>query len=144
MVPSGTVDGDGDPNLVINGKAVESHADIIGAVESADAFNQLAEPVGVDKLKEHLKESAGYYLLGGNTYTMCLWHNMWNKKPNGGHKAFLGELVKSKDLFYMGHSAGAIMAGSNIIPTTMKGIDSFSVGVQSCNKPFVRLPPSES
>ena len=36
------------------------------------------------------------------------------------------------------------MSGQNIITATMKGIDSFSIAVQSCNKPFVRLPPSET
>ena len=78
---------------MVHGQAVATHAEITASVGAADALNQLAEPVAVERLKEHLQTSAGYYLVGGNTYTMSLWHNMWNKQPNGGHKAFLNELV---------------------------------------------------
>jgi len=52
--------------------------------------------------------------------------------------------VKDGTLFYMGHSAGLIMSGPNILTATFKGIDAFSVVTQPYNSPYVRLPPSET
>jgi len=48
-----------------------------------------------------------------------------------------------KALFFMGHSAGSIMSGPNILTATWKCIDSFSHCCQPYNAPWVRLPPSE-
>ena len=44
----------------------------------------------------------------------------------------------------MGHSAGAIMSGPNILPATRKCIDAFSHSIQPYNAPYVKLPPSEN
>ena len=52
--------------------------------------------------------------------------------------------VKDGKLFYLGHSAGLIMSGPNILPATFKGIDAFSIVTQSYNAPFLRLPPLET
>ena len=92
---------------------------------------------------------SGYYLVGGNTYTMSLFHNMWNRQAleNGlkeGHMQLLRNQLKDGKLFYLGHSAGLIMSGPNILPATFKGIDAFSIVTQSYNAPFLRLPPLEN
>jgi len=79
---------------------------------------------------------------------MSLFHNMWNCQPSSdqssGHKQLLLELLKGGELFYMGHSAGAIMSGENILTATFKCIDAFSHTVQPYNSAYVRLPPSET
>ena len=52
--------------------------------------------------------------------------------------------LKEGKIFYLGHSAGLIMSGPNILPATFKGIDAFSIVTQPYNAPFLRLPPCES
>ena len=135
----------GWPCVTINGTACS----LVAAGEDAqlewsDKFNALAAPITSQSLREALLESTGYYLQGGSTYTMSLFHNMWHRQPDGGHKLLLRELVKKGLLFYMGHSAGSIMSGPNIVTTTWKCIDAFSHCVQPFNAQWVRLPPSES
>jgi hypothetical protein len=61
-----------------------------------------------------------------------------------GHMGLLRDRLKQGKLFYMGHSAGLIMSGPNILTATFKGIDAFSVVTQPYNAPFLRLPPSET
>ena len=79
---------------------------------------------------------------------MSLLHNMWDRQglENGdtGHMQLLRDQLKEGLLFYMGHSAGLIMSGPNILPATFKGIDAFSVVTQPYNAPFLRLPPLEA
>ena len=69
---------------------------------------------------------------------------MWNRQKNGGHIDTLNAQLKSNSLFYMGHSAGAIMSGPNILTATWKCIDAFSHSIQPYNAPYVKLPPSEN
>merc|ERR1712238_513538 len=79
-----------------------------------------------------------------------MWNQQPQKKNDGdtaipmGHMQFLRNKVKNGTLFYMGHSAGLIMSGPNILTATFKGIDAFSVVTQPYNAPYVRLPPSET
>jgi len=113
-------------------------------------------PISPELLKETLSSVSGYYLVGGNTYTMSLFHHMWDQQPQKkqennddntiqiGHMQLLRNKVKDGTLFYMGHSAGLIMSGPNILTATFKGIDAFSVVTQRYNAPYVRLPPSET
>jgi len=115
-------------------------------------------PISPKLLKETLSSVSGYYLVGGNTYTMSLFHHMWDqqqqqqqKQENNddntiqiGHMQLLRNKVKDGTLFYMGHSAGLIMSGSNILPATFKGIDAFSVVTQWYIAAYVILPPSET
>ena len=108
------------------------------------AWNGLATSVSTADIKRLLREAQGYYLQGGSTYTMSLFHNMWDKQEGGGHKQLLREQLQAGHLFYMGHSAGAIMSGENILGATWKCIDAFSHSVQPYNAKFVRLPPSET
>ena len=68
---------------------------------------------------------------------------MWNAQENGGHINTLNAQLKANTLFYMGHSAGAIMSGPNILAATWKCIDAYSHSIQPCNAPYVKLPPSE-
>merc|ERR1719254_483863 len=79
---------------------------------------------------------------------MSLFHHMWDHHASTsggvGHMQLLLDKLKEGTLFYMGHSAGLIMSGPNILPATFKGIDAFSVVTQPYNSPFVRLPPSET
>ena len=56
----------------------------------------------------------------------------------------LRDQLEAGTLCYLGHSAGLIMAGPNILPATFKGIDALSVCTQPYNAPFVRLPPPET
>ena len=125
-----------------------------------DAIYGCCRPVGPALLAETLRGASGYYLVGGNTYTMSLFHHMWDrqagleeekKKEEGeegeggaGHMHLLREQLKAGTLFYMGHSAGLIMSGPNILTATFKGIDAFSIVTQPYNAPFLRLPPSEA
>ena len=99
-------------------------------------------PVSPELLAETLTGVQGYYLVGGNTYTMSLFHHMWDRR--GGHMQLLRDQLEAGTLFYMGHSAGLIMSGPNILPATFKGIDALSVCTQPYNAPFVRLPPPET
>merc|ERR1740122_825571 len=79
---------------------------------------------------------------------MSLFHHMWDRQGRedggGGHMQLLRDRLKEGVLFYMGHSAGLIMSGPNILTATFKGIDAFSVVTQPYNAPFLRLPPSET
>lgn len=117
------------------------------------------QPISPRLLAETVTSVSGYYLVGGNTYTMSLFHHMWDQQKyqqteDGddddkddakiGHMQLLRNKVQDGTLFYMGHSAGLIMAGPNILTATFKGIDAFSVVTQPYNAPFVRLPPSET
>ena len=115
-----------------------------GVPIDVDGFMKLAKPITTDILKQGYEEANGYYLLGGSTYTMSLFHNMWNRQKNGGHIDTLNAQLKSNTLFYMGHSAGAIMSGPNILTATWKCIDAFSHSIQPYNAPYVKLPPSEN
>ena len=119
-----------------------------GAEKAREAIYGCCRPVGPAYLADTLTGVSGYYLVGGNTYTMSLFHHMWDRQAmdNGGagHMQLLRDKLKEGTLFYMGHSAGLIMSGPNILPTTFKGIDAFSVVTQPYNAPFLRLPPSET
>jgi len=117
--------------------------------EAREAIYGCCRPVSPTTLTSTLSGVSGYYLVGGNTYTMSLFHNMWDQqgKENGvgiGHMQLLRNQLKEGTLFYMGHSAGLIMSGPNILPATFKGIDAFSIVTQPYNAPFLRLPPLET
>jgi hypothetical protein len=155
------------------------------AEEARETIYSCCRPVGPGLLSETLTGVSGYYLVGGNTYTMSLFHNMWDREGlenrGGGHMQLLRDQVrwrkrrrrsgammtmtmtlniraalslhityllapqlKDGTIFYMGHSAGLIMSGPNILTATFKGIDAFSIVTQQYNAPFMRLPPSES
>ena len=124
------------------------------AEEAREAIYGCCRPVGAAPLAETLSKVHGYYLVGGNTYTMSLFHHMWDRQAatedgaghvgHVGHMQLLRQQLKEGNLVYLGHSAGLIMSGPNILPATFKGIDAFSVVTQSYNAPFLRLPPSET
>jgi len=142
---------DGFPRMrfVREGKAdTPFPASVEGAAaeEARQAIYGCCRPVGPGHLAETLARVSGYYLVGGNTYTMSLFHHMWDHHASTsggvGHMQLLLDKLKEGTLFYMGHSAGLIMAGQNILPATFKGIDALSVVTQPYNAPFVRLPPS--
>ena len=119
------------------------------AAEAArEAIYGCCQPVGPAPLAETLSGVSGYYLVGGNTYTMSLFHHMWDQQGREhtgvGHMQLVRDKLKEGTLFYMGHSAGLIMSGPNILPATFKGIDAFSIVTQPYNAPFLRLPPSET
>ena len=121
----------------------------IDGAEAKEVIYDCCTPVTPANLAETLIGVSGYYLVGGNTYTMSLFHNMWNRQAleNGlkeGHMQLLRNQLKDGKLFYLGHSAGLIMSGPNILPATFKGIDAFSIVTQSYNAPFLRLPPLEN
>lgn len=143
-------DGGGFPQMEMLRKLPDQEDEYIPFSVSDDNtgysdFHALAQPITTDLLTDMLNDVAGYYLVGGNTYTMSLYHNMWEKEANdGGHISLLRKLLKKGEIFYMGHSAGAIMSGPNILTATFKGIDAFSIAVQPYNAPYVKLPPSET
>jgi len=119
--------------------------------ETIQSLYDCCRPISQTLLAETLNSVSGYYLVGGNTYNMSLFHHMWDKQAEGGieenkigHMQLLRNMLAEGTLFYMGHSAGAIMAGPNILTATFKGIDAFSIVTQPYNEPFVRLPPSET
>jgi len=119
--------------------------------EAIKLFYDYSRPISPTLLADTLKSVSGYYLVGGNTYTMSLFHHMWDQQQdnvgetNGiGHMQLLRNLLADGTLFYLGHSAGAIMSGPNILTATFKGIDAFSIVTQPYNAPFLKLPPSES
>jgi len=117
--------------------------------DAMELFYDCARPVSPKALAETLKSVSGYYLVGGNTYTMSLFHHMWDQQKQEedgaiGHMQLLRSKLEEGTLFYMGHSAGLIMSGPNILTATFKGIDAFSVVTQPYNAPFLRLPPSET
>mmetsp|Transcript_44017 Transcript_44017/g.49952 ORF Transcript_44017/g.49952 Transcript_44017/m.49952 type:complete len:602 (+) Transcript_44017:93-1898(+) len=114
--------------------------------DDVSTFYDCCQPISSELLAKSLKSVLGYYLVGGNTYTMSLFHHMWDQqeKEGKGHMQLLRDLLSKNELFYMGHSAGAIMSGPNILTATFKGIDAFSVVTQPYNSPFMKLPPSES
>lgn len=119
-----------------------------GSEEAREAIYGCCRPVDPALLAESLGGVSGYYLVGGNTYTMSLFHHMWDQqgqKAGGvGHMQLLRDNLKEGTNFYMGHSAGLIMSGPNILPATWKGIDALSVVTQPYNAPFLRLPPPET
>ena len=117
--------------------------------EARETIYRCCRPVSPATLAKTLASVSGYYLVGGNTYTMSLFHNMWDRQSlqNGlefGHMQLLRNQLKEGKLFYLGHSAGLIMSGPNILTATFKGIDAFSIVTQPYNAPFMRLPPCET
>ena len=48
------------------------------AEEARQAIYGCCRPVGPGHLAETLARVSGYYLVGGNTYTMSLFHHMWD------------------------------------------------------------------
>ena len=141
---------DGFPKMkfVRDGKDDMPFPPSAGAEEGRETIYGCCRPVSPASLAETLTGVSGYYLVGGNTYTMSLFHNMWDQqsRENGGigHMQLLRDKLKQGTLFYMGHSAGLIMSGPNILTATFKGIDAFSIVTQPYNAPFLRLPPSET
>jgi len=145
---------DGFPQMVFINKHNQNSIPFPTFLNTADDDNTLslfykcAQPITPQLLTQHLKTVSGYYLVGGNTYTMSLFHHMWNDQQlppqtqTCGHMQLLRNLLSQNKLFYMGHSAGAIMSGSNILTATFKGIDAFSIVTQPYNAPFLKLPPS--
>ena len=100
--------------------------------EARETIYRCCRPVSPATLAKTLASVSGYYLVGGNTYTMSLFHNMWDRQSlqNGfefGHMQLLRNQLKEGKLFYLGHSAGLIMSGPNILTATFKGIDAFSI-----------------
>ena len=90
--------------------------------ETIQSLYDCCRPISQRLLAETLESVSGYYLVGGNTYTMSLFHHMWDQQGDGGseeHKIGHMQLLRNKlaegSLFYIGHSAGAIMAGPNIL-----------------------------
>ena len=127
-----------------------------GAEAAREAIYDCCRPVSSAALAETLRGVSGYYLVGGNTYTMSLFHNMWDRqaslekeKEEGkgeggagggiGHMQLLRNQLKEGALFYMGHSAGLIMSGPNILTATFKGIDAFSVVTQARPPKYLRI-----
>lgn len=78
-------------------------------IKDIDLFYDYAQPISQNLLAESLKSVSGYYLVGGNTYTMSLFHHMWdqqNKKGGGtGHMQLLRNQLADGTIFYSGHSA---------------------------------------
>ena len=64
------------------------------AEEARETIYSCCRPVGPGLLSETLTGVSGYYLVGGNTYTMSLFHNMWDRegleKGGGAHAALEG------------------------------------------------------
>jgi hypothetical protein len=135
--------------------------------DAMKSFYDCARSISKDLLATIIQNVSGYYLVGGNTYTMSLFHHMWdqqkgkitasnkhddddinnsnsNNNNNNSHMQLLRDLLADGQIFYMGHSAGAIMSGPNILTATFKGIDAFSIVTQPYNSPYMKLPPSES
>ena len=143
---------DGFPRMkfVMDGKEEPFPASVQGdgAEEAREAIYGCCRPVGPALLAETLGGVSGYYLVGGNTYTMSLFQHMWDQqgREDGGvgHMQLLRDKLQEGTLVYMGHSAGLIMSGPNILPATFKGIDAFSIVTQQYNAPFLRLPPAET
>jgi len=139
---------DGFPQMVFINKHNQNSIPFPTFLNTADDDNTLslfykcAQPITPQLLTQHLKTVSGYYLVGGNTYTMSLFHHMWNDQQlppqtqTCGHMQLLRNLLSQNKLFYMGHSAGAIMSGSNILTATFKGIDAFSIVIQLYNARF--------
>eukprot|EP00505_MAST-04D_sp_SCG-Rhode-Island_P003364 Stramenopile-MAST_4_protein_3364 len=152
-VREGSTGGDGFPNMnFVSPDGAKKYTPFPSCVDGAEAkeiIYDCCKPVTTANLAETLVGVSGYYLVGGNTYTMSLFHNMWDRQAleNGskvGHMELLRNQLKDGKLFYLGHSAGLIMSGPNILPATFKGIDAFSIVTQSYNAPFLRLPPFET
>jgi hypothetical protein len=127
---------DGFPRMkfVRDGKEGLPFPPTASAEADREAIYGCCRPVGPALLAESLGGVSGYYLVGGNTYTMSLFHHMWDRQGSEdggiGHMQLLRDKLKDGTLFYMGHSAGLIMSGPNILPATFKGIDAFSVVTQ--------------
>ena len=89
-------------------------------------FYDYCQPISTHALHNSLTNVLGYYLVGGNTYTMALFHHMWDQQqhtqPNtddnndtketrrsdsgrDGHMQLLRDKVHDGTLFYTGHSA---------------------------------------
>ena len=129
--------------------SVDTDDDDDAKKEARETIYRCCRPVSPATLAKTLASVSGYYLVGGNTYTMSLFHNMWDRQSlqNGlefGHMQLLRNQLKEGKLFYLGHSAGLIMSGPNILTATFKGIDAFSIVTQPYNAPFMRLPPCET
>ena len=86
-----------------------------GAEEAREVIYSCCRPVDPGRLANTLAGVSGYYLVGGNTYTMSLFHHMWDRQAVAdggvGHMQLLRDKLKEGTLFYMGHSAGLIMSG---------------------------------
>jgi len=153
-------DGDGFPRMTLLNKDRNNGNDngnesLFPAVldgnddDAVSSFYDYSRPITPELLATTLKSVSGYYLVGGNTYTMSLFHHMWDQQqkqgqPKQGHMQLLRDLLAENKLCYLGHSAGAIMSGPNILTATFKGIDAFSIVTQPYNAPYIRLPPSET
>ena len=126
---SGETGDDGFPRMKFVRDGMEDvpfPASFAEAEAAREAVYGCCRPVGAVPLAETLRGASGYYLVGGNTYTMSLFHHMWDRQgqsEGGGHMQLLRDQLKEGALFYMGHSAGLIMSGPNILPATFKGID---------------------
>ena len=48
--------------------------------EAIKLFYDYSRPISPTLLAETLKSVSGYYLVGGNTYTMSLFHHMWDQR----------------------------------------------------------------
>ena len=149
-VEGGATCGDGFPMMKFVKKGMDdvpfpTLPDGDGGDEARATIYGCCTPISSATLAKSLASASGYYLVGGNTYTMSLFHNMWNRqgleKGEIGHMQLLRDRLNVGELFYMGHSAGLIMSGPNILPATFKGIDAFSIVTQPYNAPFMRLPP---
>ena len=84
--------------------------------EDIKLFYDYSRPISPPLLAETLKSVSGYYLVGGNTYTMSLFHHMWDQQQdnvgetNGiGHMQLLRNLLADGTLFYLGHSAVSLV-----------------------------------
>jgi hypothetical protein len=109
-------DDDGFPKMSLVKDGMEKLT--LRSLDAADdcaieRFYEYAQPITPELLAESLKSVSGYYLVGGNTYTMSLFHHMWDQqtqKEDGigelnGHMQLLRDLLADGTLFYLGHSA---------------------------------------
>ena len=98
-------------------------------------FDEYCQPISPSALNNSLTNVLGYYLVGGNTYTMSLFHHMWDQQsqpqpPNpdenndtkktrqsdssrDGHMQLLRDKVHDGTLFYTGHSAVSSSSSSS-------------------------------
>ena len=103
---------DGFPKMILlkNGKDDVSFPCSVNEDEAMELFYDYSRPISPDLLAETLRNVSGYYLVGGNTYTMSLFHHMWDQQRQQeddaiGHMQLLRNKLKDGTLFYMGHSA---------------------------------------
>lgn len=100
---------DGFPNMSMVKESKDSipfpSVDGTDDEEAIRLIYDYSRPISPTLLAETLTSVSGYYLVGGNTYTMSLFHHMWDQQDGGGHMQLLRNKLADGTLFYLGHSA---------------------------------------